>query len=68
MQPRLEWLVEYIVRNGREACERHIKAINEWGEIKDANGMRRFLGNFGGARPHFPVEYVALLPALTAQL
>ena len=68
VQPRFEWLGEYICRNGREACERHIKAINEWGEIKDANGMRRFLGNFGWARPQFPVEYVALLRALTAQL
>ena len=63
-----EWLGSICSREGMEACEHHLKAVREWGEISDISGMRRFLGNFNWVRQHFPHEFVLALPALTAQV
>ena len=64
----VEFLGEMVGREGRESLDLHIDAIRNFSIVDDAPGMRRFLGNFGWVRPHYPKEVAIALPALTAQL
>ena len=55
-------------RTGLRSTEEHLDAVKHSGEIKNTEGMRRFLGAFGWVRKSFPKEVIVTLPALTAQL
>ncbi|HIL57533.1 MAG TPA: hypothetical protein EYG39_06465, partial [Rhodothermales bacterium] len=68
LQKRVQFLGELVGRDGRESLDLHVDAIRNFSIVEDAPGMRRFLGNFGWVRPHYPKEVAIALPALTAQL
>ena len=65
---QLEILGDDIGREGRMPLDCHVNAIREWSKLRDPTAVRRFLGNFQWVRKHFNLEYLAALPALTAQL
>ncbi len=65
---KLEILGDDVGREGRQPLDCHVKAIREWSKLRDPTAVRRFLGNFQWVRKHFPLDYLAALPVLTAQL
>ena len=68
MQKEVQFLGELVGREGRTSLDLHVDAIRNFSIAEDAPGMRRFLGNFGWVRPHYPKEVSIALPALTSQL
>ena len=67
-QMSIQFLGGICARARRDATDHHIQAIRDFKLCQDVAAVRRFLGNFGWVRPHFPAEVVRALPPLTAQL
>ena len=65
-QTALQFLGDVRSREGLRSTEEHLDAVKNFGDIVDAEGMRRFLGAFGWARMSFPKEVLVVMSPLTA--